>query len=268
MDFDLSAFCKIRSHSCTLNAEAFNFLQKEECDLKFYDIEKTTFFVGLNTEKYKVKSSQEFAAKSSYTLSYFLLALNIATLGHFEWAEKSSPVNTYSVVDNTKKTAGSIRAKNLYLFPVDAKRELTSDQIARAAMLMWALAKENKPYVRTEYLKGIYHLGFNFFDLHFQKDAFANFYRSFEYFITDRILKKCKLKNELKDIKAAFSIIGIGKDITEMFCSELYPLRSEQVMHSQKHQKDITWEQVIKMKMVADVVMNYHYKPIWESKTF
>ena len=239
-------------------------MQLPECELNVYDITERTFFVGVHSKGLPVKSQREFALFASYTLSHFLMAINVATLGHFDWATKTNPMASYSIVDNLKKEASGIVSLIPYKYPEEARQPITEGFVNRAAMLLFAIASEEKKYIRTEYLKGIYHLGLNFFDLQFQKDAFANFYRSFEYFVTDRILKQSRLNNELKDIKRALNLIGVSDDIIEMFSTELYPLRSEQVMHSQKHQTEIEWDQAIKMKMVADIAMHHHYKSVWE----
>jgi hypothetical protein len=61
----------------------------------------------------------------------------------------------------------------------------------------------------------------DFFDIPFRKEAFANFYRSFEYFVTNRILKTKKLKNELKQFKEVLQSLDLKPEVVQMFAEEL-----------------------------------------------
>ncbi|MCE9518288.1 MAG: hypothetical protein K8R87_01770 [Verrucomicrobia bacterium] len=246
-----------------MNKEAFDFIALPECDLDIHEISETTFSLGISSSKFPATSPREFACKGSHVSSYFLMAINVATLGHFEWASKSNMMTSFSLVNESTKQILRLPLNLEYQFPTP-KSQLTSGMMMRAAQLMFALAREGSPHVRTEYLKGIYHFGFSYFDLSFAKDAFANFYRSFEYFVTQRILKLRKLSNEKKQIVAAMKQIGLNDSIIEMFSSEIYPLRGGQVMHAQNDQTEIEWEHVAKTKLLADVMMHELYKPIWE----
>jgi hypothetical protein len=122
-------------------------------------------------------------------------------------------------------------------------------------LVFGSLAQERKPYFRTEYLKGVYHFGLEFFDLTFRKDAFANFYRCFEHFIADRVLSVRKLQNECKQLTGGLRKLRVPEVVVNMFKNELYPLRSAQVMHSQTEQVEIEWEKVAKIKALTDTAM-------------
>jgi hypothetical protein len=100
----------------------------------------------------------------------------------------------------------------------------------------------------------------------FRKEAFANFYRSFEFFVTNRILKAKKLKSELNEIVRVLRMLDVKEEAITVFYKELYRLRSEQVMHSQKEQVEITWDDVGNMKLFTDITMQAFYKPIWEKR--
>src|SRR4030042_1528926 len=77
-----------------------------------------------------------------------------------------------------------------------------------------SLLREAEEDFRREYLKGIIHLNAGFGDLVFHREAFANFYRAFEYFVTARVLKKTKLANEGKELNEGMALMGL----TDQFC--------------------------------------------------
>ena len=208
---------------------------------------------------------EEFAAFASYSLSYFLMALNIGSLGHFDWELKHQTKPIYALFNHDLKQGVGLGSGENYTYPSDAISPLTENDVKHSILIFGAISKENDQNVRKEYLKGLYHYGLDFFDISFRKETFANFYRSFEFFVTNRILKAKKLKNELKQFKEVLQSLNLKPEVVQMFAEELYPLRSEQVMHSQRQQIEIEWEQVSKMKFLTDVTMQESYKPIWEA---
>jgi hypothetical protein len=209
---------------------------------------------------------EEFTAFASYSLSYFLMALNIGSLGHLDWETKIQATPIYSLFNHDLKQGVGIGSGGNYQYPPDAINPLTENDVKHSILIFGALSKENDQNVRKEYLKGLYHYGLDFFDISFRKEAFANFYRSFEFIVTNRILKTKKLKNELKQFKDVLQSLDLKPEVVQMFAEELYPLRSEQVMHSQRQQIEIEWEQVSKMKYLTDVTMQSAYRPIWEKE--
>ena len=122
-----------------------------------------------------------------------------------------------------------------------------------------SILREEDQSFRREYLKGIIHSDIGFADLSFYREAFANFYRSFELFVTSRILKKTKLKNELKAIQDALLSLGLPHEMCDEF-QTLYRLRSEQVMHAQRLPREIESEDVLKIKVFADYVLYKYYR--------
>jgi hypothetical protein len=233
--------------------------------VKICDVSASTFFLEMRSNDFPTLSkTEEFAAFASFSLSYFLMALNIGSLGHFDWELKTQAKPIYALFNHDLKQGIGIGSTGNYSYPSDAISPLTETDVKHSILIFGALSKENDQNVRKEYLKGLYHYGLDFFDVSFRKEAFANFYRSFEFFVTNRILKTKKLKNELKQFKEVLQALGLKPEVVQMFAEELYPLRSEQVMHSQRQQTEIEWEQVGKMKFLTDVTMQSSYKPIWE----
>lgn len=261
----LSLFCHVHCHSHILNENAFKPLTSPNCLVRVHDVTASMFFLGVQSNDYPTLTKIEhFTTFGVYSLSYFLMALNIGSLGHFDWELKTRSTPIYSLCNHDLKQGVGIGSNRSYKYPSDAVSPLTETDVQHAILIFDALSKENDKNVRKEYLKGLYHYGLDFFDISFRKEAFANFYRSFEFFVTNRILKAKKLKNELKQFKDVLQSLGLKPEVVQMFAEELYPLRSEQVMHSQRQQIEIEWEQVSKMKFLTDVTMRSSYKPIWE----
>lgn len=259
---------RIRSHTYVLSAEALALFKDQACIIEIDDITESTFLVGHSSNKIGQGSdAKTFMRHSAPALSRFLMCLNVGTLGHFEWESKAPPHPHFLMFDHGEKKVSSIRYPSSYFIEGYEPTPLTAGMVLRAAQVFIGMCREDKLHVLTEYLKGVYHLGLNFYDLSFEKEAFANFYRSFEYFITNRHLKQRGLINEYKQISKFLIETGAPDTIMEMF-KELYILRGEQVMHAQKEQRPITWEDAFKMKLLADHAIQSHYRPFWENPSF
>jgi hypothetical protein len=126
-------------------------------------------------------------------------------------------------------------------------------------MIFGSLCREGDQTFRREYLKGIAHINAGFGDLSFHREAFGNFYRALEYFVTARVLKKSNLPNELRDIKEGLRKVGMRPELVDEFTS-LYKIRSEQIMHAQKTPKEIDFDDVIKMKVFSDYALHKYFK--------
>ncbi|TOM45288.1 hypothetical protein CGH75_27130, partial [Vibrio parahaemolyticus] len=85
----------------------------------------------------------------------------------------------------------------------------------------------------SEYIKGIYSLHNNFFNIKFTVESFASFYRAFEYFCTVKVLKQKRLNNEKKQLKAILADFGFNDLILEDF-DRIYKVRCTEVMHAQR----------------------------------
>ena len=147
---------------------------------------------------------------------------------------------------------------------IDDISDITEDEILRALLLFSIIVKEKELIIRDEYIKGLLHLSFNFFDIDFYRESFGNFYRSFETIVTRKILKQRKLSNEKEQMQEVV-LKYCGSQIAEDF-SNLYRLRSEQIMHAQKSQRSVEYDNVIKIKVVVDGILNQLYQPLWEKE--
>jgi hypothetical protein len=143
-------------------------------------------------------------------------------------------------------------------------RVITESEVVNSLYLYGALTKESNDELVSEYLKGLVHLSLNYPGAHFEKDAFANFYRTFEHLVTARMLKQRKLKNELRQILGVLSSMGLSSELQSEF-KDLYAIRGGQAMHAQLPPTRVDRETCMKMKVFTDVVFFHVYKPIWES---
>ena len=251
-----SVSTKIRSHSHIVQAAAFECFNHPRCPFKVLDVESETFFLVVDEFK-SDKPAKLFTSEAYHMLSRFLMALNIATLGHFDWDCQHTASDAFAFVDHNQRQATHFGTKP-EIYP-DTKSQLSQVDVRSAFTLCPVLMEEPEVEVQREYLKGIYHLGLKFYDLNFRKEALFNFYRSLEFFVTRRVLKTKTLNNELKCFKKAFADLAMPAAIIDMFAEELYLLRGNQVAHAQKQQADLQQEDVVKMKMVTDAVMRKHY---------
>lgn len=269
-ELDQSIYCAVRCHSHVLTPIAFDALMSDNSLTRIREVTESTFFFWMRRRALveyfgHAISEEDFPKFASYTLATWIMALNVGTLGHFEWVAKTAPVAAYSLVNHETMTGVGLTSKSRYKYPSE-KEPLTKAAVQRSMLVFGSLAQEKKPYFRTEYLKGVYHFGLEFFDLSFRKDAFANFYRCFEHFITDRVLSVRKLRNECKQLSGGLRKLGVPDAIVDIFRNELYPLRSAQVMHSQTQQVEIEWEQVAKIKALTDTAMHLHFQPLWKTE--
>ncbi len=148
-------------------------------------------------------------------------------------------------------------SKNISLYK--EKIELKEGEVRKSVNICGAILNEDEQYFRREYLKGIIHLDAGYADLVFFREAFANFYRSFEYFITAKILKEKKLKNEARELQEGIRSLGLSEDFCKEFL-DLYKIRSEQVMHAQQVPKEIDADDVLKIKSFTDYALHKYYQ--------
>ncbi len=250
--------CVLQSHSHNLNRKAFKHLMNDASQAQVTYITQRQIEVTFKSPKRLFSNLDEFYPKAHLMASNFVMAINIASLGHFTWLDGNHLFPTYHHPQSkTKETRKNIIYTTQRNYPSDILK-ITEKQVKNTAHIYGALLYEEDQYIRKEYVKGIIHFGLSFQDINFDKDAFANFYRLLEYFVTKRILKQSKLKNELKEFEKALSNLGLAKEFTDEFAN-LYKLRSEQVMHAQKDQINIDMDDVIKIKVLLDYTLHKHY---------
>jgi len=254
-------FTSVRSYSHKLNTEAFSLLTTSKTNIFVDQVEEKSFILGCTNDRIPCETVEQFAPIAHLCFSNFIMALNIAALGHFTWNLEIFPNILYRFIDPNNNEDKIIALKIPRVREIDI-RDITTNDVRRIFLLYEALCKEDNPNVGREYLKGILHLSFDFFDICFYKESFGNFYRSFEDFSL-RIRGGKKLTNELKDLQKVMKGLGFGADIANEF-EQLYILRGDQIMHAQKKQLEVEIDAVLKMKTVLDAVLHKFYQPVWE----
>lgn len=250
--------CVLESHSHNLSESAFSILMGNDNLSQVRKVDSRYLELITRADKKYFATADEFYLHAHAVASIYLMALNIASFGHFTWANgtQQSPVYGIEHEDNS-------RSEIVFLpeikYPLD-KVDISENEVKVALKLAGALLKEEDQSIRMEYIKGIIHLGTIFGDVDFYKESFSNFYRLFEYLVTKRILNKKKLVNERKELRSI--ILGeLGNESAEEF-DNLYRLRSEQVMHAQKKQVKILLDDLLKMKCMLDCILFRYYSKI------
>lgn len=253
-----SLSCIIQSHSHFLDDKAFAVLMRDEAATQVTKVTKTQIEATIKAEKAHFRTIEDFFPTAHLIASNFIMSLNVASLGHFTWVAGNQLYPTYDVdpIDKSRKIVLSSETR----FPSE-ERYLTESEVRQAAIIYGSILRESDQNIRQEYVKGILHMGLSFADINFNKEAFGNFYRSFEYFVTRKLLKVKKLKNEVKELAKAIKAAGLSEEFVDEF-NGLYKIRSEQVMHAQRHQVEITQDDVVKMKVFVDYLLHRYYTTI------
>ena len=249
---------QIRSHSHILDESAFSILMSEQSITQVFNVTQDSFKVAvIMTEDMKKENTDYFGYAFGVSAS-FLVALNIAALGHFTWTVGNRMFWHCEHIGPSGKIENVFMNSKDVSFPIE-KRMLTDGEVRNSMIILASLLRETDQTFRKEYLKGITHLSSGFGDLVFSREAFANFYRAFEYFITTRVLKKTKLTNEVKELKEGICLLGLSDEFCDEFTS-LYKVRSEQVMHAQREPKEMDMDDVLKIKVFKDYALHTYYR--------
>ena len=249
---------EIRSYSHILNQSAFALLMREEPLTRVLDVKEDRFKIEVIMTDEMKTTNKDYFGYAFLVSSNFLMAMNIAALGHFTWLSGNQMFwHCEHIGPSGKMEQILIKSKEMP-FPTD-KTVLTEGEVRNALIILGSLLREVDQNFRREYLKGIVHLDTGYGDLVFYREAFANFYRSFEYFMTTRVLKKKKLGNEVKELQEGMRSLGMPDKFCEEF-ENLYRLRSKQVMHAQREPKQIDADDVIKIKVFTDYALHKHYR--------
>ena len=205
--------------------------------------------------------SQDVLFHSHISASCYIIALNIVSLGYFTWRNPPSLHPVYVVRNPTTPEIGEkvalLQQQSGERF--QSRKELSYEDVERSILIYGALLKDEDQNSRTEYMKGLLHMSASHLDITFYRDAFANFYRCVEFFVTRRILHVKRLSNEFKQIQKALKLIGADEQLAGYF-QEVYALRSAQVAHSQNQQVKLAFDDVLKAKAFADIIMYKTYR--------
>jgi hypothetical protein len=249
---------EVKSHSHILDKSAFSVLMSEQLLTRVFNVTRDSFKVEVIMTEDMKKINTDYFGYAFGVSSSFLVALNIAALGHFTWTVGNRMFWYCEHIGPSGKPEQVFMNSKDLIFPTE-KRNLSEGEVKNSMIIFGSLLRDTDQNFRKEYLKGVIHLNAGFGDLVFSREAFANFYRSFEYFITTRVLKKKKLENELKDLKQGIRSLGLSDEFCEEF-GNLYKIRSEQVMHAQRGPKNMDIEDVLKIKVFTDYALHTYYR--------
>ena len=251
---------EIITHSHALESDCFAFFDRNDVGLKMVINSPSTFLLTLDTERFENFGSADPVFHTHLSASCFLVALCIASIGFFTWKAGPSFHPLYSASDSgTSDLSHDVILTQQSDGPVyEEVRPLTESVVQRSTVVYGALMRETQQVWRMEYLKGILHCTASHMDINFYRDAFMNFYRCAEFFATQRVLGLKRLKNEAKQIRQALTKVGADEDLSNMFTS-VYAIRSAQAAHAQNDPQPLTFDEVIKAKTFADLLMAKTY---------
>ena len=255
--------CSVKSHVHELPEDVFGGFNQNDTYIKVSYIDN----VHLNLEFTDLLDPEiledEFTTKYHQIFNFYIVALNVCTLGLFLPSEDNylSPKYIFKNLDNGDIHDGII-SHEIHKAEIFGQT-LTRQMLVESLLFFGALVKEENDELISEYLRGIIHLSLNYPAAYFEKDAFSNFFRVFEHLVTTRILQKKKLNNELKEYTKVLNNFGLSDDSIIEF-KELYKLRGQQAMHAQISPSAINRDTTMKMKLFCDITIQKVYKPIWE----
>jgi hypothetical protein len=255
--------CHAVSLSHTLQADCFHLFDVGPTMIRLDRESERAFTVTIDANAFAEAGSEHLEYHAHISASCMLVALNIATMGYFTWRQHPSLHPIYEVLpdDGSPPNFISLSATQPAEFPID--RELTAADVERAVIIYRPIVNDAALAARTEYIKGLLHLGASHLDVNFYREAFGNYYRCMENCVTQKILNVRGLSNEVADIRRALESIGADETLQDAF-RQVYALRSSQVAHAQRLQEELTFDNVLAAKAFADLVMYKTYRKIAE----
>ena len=182
----------------------------------------------------------------------FVVSLNVGTFGHFWWAPPAWPFRFTKLFDFKNKINVQIKIQKQ-----DDKqwshKALTKQDMTRVAQVFSAITPLDETYFRL-YSIGATLLETENRDFNFYTEVFSNFYRLIERFVKVEILKRKKGDLNLKIIKKVLSSLSIDQDIVNVL-DGLTQVRSRDAMHAYGIEKEITFEEAGKCKILCDLML-------------
>jgi hypothetical protein len=173
---------------------AFKIFDQDGMTFNASAISGNDFILGISDVRDPSLSDETFASNSHAVFNLYIVALNVCTLGLFLAQDRKYLSPPYRFINTEKKQAsGGIVVQES--FDEDLSDQvIDQNQIIESLWLYGALANEKTDELVSEYLKGLIHLSLNYPGTHFEKDAFSNFYRTFEHLVTNRLLGKKEIE--------------------------------------------------------------------------
>lgn len=251
--------CRIRSDSHTLTEPPFRFFQLPDSNIRVHHVQERDFIISVRALEESINETVQLH-HGHQVINGLLIALNAGAIGSFYWHNDPWVHPVLTIADDLDGT--NTRASAFVVGSDTAHEELKAldeNDIYNAVLIFGIVAREESIVLRGEYCRGLLLLRMNFCELNFRREAFLCFYRALEHFVASRILGVKKLQNELRDLQRGLAKVGASHDIQHEL-RDLYVIRSSQVAHSQIGQREITLDEVLKIKVFLDFIMHKTFK--------
>ena len=202
-------------------------------------------------------SVDEHLHHAHHVIKAIVLALNVGSLGHFYWEDGPWAHPRLTITDD-------LEGKNPRNFSILTQadspsfgelRAFSQQDELRVILVFGVFARGSAHVLENEYCRGLLLHRMQYCEIDFRRDAFMCFYRVLEHFVTRRILGTPRLQNELKDIQSCVRNLGFGEMLVDEM-RELYAIRSSQTAHAQNTPRTITIDEVMKIKIYVDGLLN------------
>lgn len=180
---------KIISHYYKLTKEAFELFQTDDLLLRISDVEERSFLISCYKSENDI-SLELFYGKCHDIISYFLVSINVATLGNFSWDFQFVSAAPYILIDYDQKASNFLYNKPNEYIHKEKYLDINKELVWRTMQLFLSLGHEKDDSLKREYIKGLYNFHHGFFDIEFNNEAFSNFYKALDFFVQQKYLKQ------------------------------------------------------------------------------
>lgn len=253
--------CNVRTDSHLVSEASFRRFQSNAANVRIHCVDDRHIRIHVASPDLSASEDEQIHHAHQVTKAV-VLALNVGSLGHFYWENEPWVHPTLIVSDdlqgkNTRAVALMVNSPNTEY----CERRLFSEADEyRTVLLFGVFARGSANVLEDEYCRALLLLRMNFCEINFLRDAFMCFYRTLEYFATGRILKVPRLRNELKGLQSCIRTLEFSDDLVQEM-KELYIIRSSQAAHSQTERRQITLDEVLKIKIFVDALL---FKPLYD----
>ncbi len=251
--------CRVKCDSHTLTESVFRLFQLDALNIRISDVKECSFL--LSVKSLDGSASEAVQIHDCHrVICALLISLNVGSIGLFYWATDPFIHPVLLVTDELNEKKGRAASLVVHSQTADEMRKpLAEEDVENAMKIFGIVARERSQVLTGEYCRGLLLLRMNFVELNFRREAFMCFYRALEHFAAVRILKVKRLSNELKDLQRAVGTLTSDSELLDEL-RVVYSIRSSQGAHSQGLQRDITFDEVRKMKVFLDFVMHKEFK--------
>jgi hypothetical protein len=250
------ASCILRSDAHRIEPDSFRRFLSDEINTRILRLDDNRIRVSVRAHQAS-ESIDEHLHHAHHVIKAVVLALNVGSLGHFYWEEGPWAHPRLTITDE-------LDGLNRRDFAIVAKpespdfgepRAFSDSDEYRTVLVFGVFARGSANVLENEYCRGLLLHRMQYCEIDFRREAYMCFYRVLEHFVTRRILGVPKLQNELRDIQSCIRKLGFGEMlINEM--KELYQIRSSQTAHAQNIPRKITLDEVMKIKIYVDALLN------------